>query len=79
MGARDAAAYIPAFPNGRIGLEIMRRLDLAGDELPSSLEAFLERHLGPETSAHVAAGLVGGVPGGFFIRPLPRQSSHLAG
>jgi hypothetical protein len=28
--------------------EIMRRLDLAGDELPSSLEAFMDRHLGPE-------------------------------
>jgi hypothetical protein len=28
--------------------EIMRRLDLAGDELPSSLEGFMDRHLGPE-------------------------------
>jgi hypothetical protein len=26
----------------------MRRLDLAGDEVPSSLEAVVERHLGPE-------------------------------
>lgn len=31
------------------------------------------------TTAHVAAGLVGRVPGGFFIRPLPRHSSQLAG
>ena len=31
-----------------VAREIMRRLDLAGDELPSSLEAFVERHLGPE-------------------------------
>jgi hypothetical protein len=31
-----------------IAREIMRRLDLAGDELPSSLEGFVERHLGPE-------------------------------
>jgi len=31
-----------------IAREIMRRLDLAGEELPSSLEAFAERHLGPE-------------------------------
>ena len=31
-----------------IAREIMRRLDLAGDELPSSLEAFVERHVGPE-------------------------------
>jgi hypothetical protein len=27
--------------------EIMRRLDLAGDELPSSFAGFVERHLGP--------------------------------
>jgi hypothetical protein len=26
----------------------MRRLGIAGDELPSLLEAFIERHLGPE-------------------------------
>jgi hypothetical protein len=31
-----------------VASEIMRRLDLAGDELPSSLEAFMDRHLGPE-------------------------------
>ena len=31
-----------------IAREIMRRLDLAGDELPSSLEGFMDRHLGPE-------------------------------
>jgi hypothetical protein len=26
----------------------MRRLDLAGQELPSSIEAFVERHLGSD-------------------------------
>ena len=31
-----------------VAREIMRRLDLAGRELPSSLEEFIERHLGPE-------------------------------
>jgi hypothetical protein len=28
--------------------EIMRRFGLAGDELPSSLEAFGDQHLGPD-------------------------------
>jgi hypothetical protein len=31
-----------------IAREIMRRLDLAGNEMPSSLRAFVERHVGPE-------------------------------
>jgi hypothetical protein len=31
-----------------VAREIMRRFDLAGVELPSSLEGFVERHLGPE-------------------------------
>jgi len=31
-----------------IAREIMRRLDLAGQELPSSIEAFVERHLGSD-------------------------------
>ena len=31
-----------------IAREIMRRLGLAGDELQSSLEGFVESHLGPE-------------------------------
>jgi hypothetical protein len=31
-----------------IAREIVRRLGLAGDELPSSLEAFVDRHLGPD-------------------------------
>jgi hypothetical protein len=31
-----------------IAREILRRLDLAGDELPSSLETFVKRHVGPE-------------------------------
>jgi hypothetical protein len=26
----------------------MRRLDLAGDALPSSIAAFVDRHLGPD-------------------------------
>jgi hypothetical protein len=31
-----------------IAREIVRRFDLAGDELPLSLEGFVEQHLGPE-------------------------------
>ena len=31
-----------------IAREIMRRRGLAGDELPSSLEGFVDRHLGPD-------------------------------
>jgi hypothetical protein len=31
-----------------IAREIMRRLGLAGDGLPSSLEAFVDSHLGPD-------------------------------
>jgi hypothetical protein len=30
-----------------VALEIQRRVDLAGDELPSSIEAFIETHAGP--------------------------------
>jgi hypothetical protein len=31
-----------------IAREILRRLDLAGHELPSSIETFVDRHLGPD-------------------------------
>jgi hypothetical protein len=31
-----------------VALEIQRRLDLAGDELPSSLAAFVDSHVGPD-------------------------------
>jgi hypothetical protein len=31
-----------------IAREIIRRVGLAGDELPSSLEAFVDSHLGPD-------------------------------
>jgi hypothetical protein len=31
-----------------IATEIMRRLGVAGDELPSSLEAFVDRYLGSD-------------------------------
>ena len=31
-----------------VALEIMRRLDLAGDALPSSIAAFVDSHLGPD-------------------------------
>ena len=31
-----------------IAREVMRRLDLAGDELPPALEAFVDLHLGPD-------------------------------
>jgi|SRR6266852_3236031 len=30
-----------------VALEIQRRLDLAGDDLPFSIEAFIEMHAGP--------------------------------
>jgi len=30
-----------------VALEIQRCVDLAGDELPSSIEAFIETHAGP--------------------------------
>jgi hypothetical protein len=31
-----------------VAREILRRLDLAGDALPSSIAAFVDRHLGPD-------------------------------
>jgi hypothetical protein len=31
-----------------IAREILRRLDLAGDELPSCIEGFIARHVGPD-------------------------------
>jgi hypothetical protein len=31
-----------------IAREIMRRLDLTGDELPAAVEAFIDQHLGPD-------------------------------
>jgi hypothetical protein len=31
-----------------IAREILRRLDLAGQELPASIAAFVDRHLGPD-------------------------------
>ena len=31
-----------------IALEILRRADLAGHELPSSIQAFVDSHLGPD-------------------------------
>ena len=31
-----------------VGREILRRLDLAGDALPSSIAAFVDSHLGPD-------------------------------
>ena len=31
-----------------VAREIMRRLGLAGDQVPSSLERFVDRHLGPD-------------------------------
>ena len=38
--ARDVSADVAR--------EIMRRLGVAGDELPSSLEGFVDQHLGPD-------------------------------
>jgi hypothetical protein len=31
-----------------IAREVVRRLDLAGDELPSALESFVDQHVGPD-------------------------------
>jgi hypothetical protein len=31
-----------------IAREIIRRLDLAGDELPAAIETFVDQHLGPD-------------------------------
>lgn len=31
-----------------VAREVMRRLDLAGDELPSALESFVDQHVGPD-------------------------------
>jgi hypothetical protein len=31
-----------------IAREIMRRLDITGDELPSALKSFIDQHLGPD-------------------------------
>src|SRR5712672_1927139 len=35
-----------------VALEIQRRLDLAGDELPSSIEAFIDMHAARRASCH---------------------------
>jgi hypothetical protein len=39
-----------------IALEILRRADLTGQELPSSIKAFVDNYLGT-TAAHIAAAL----------------------
>jgi hypothetical protein len=36
---------------------LMRRLDLAGDEMPSSLGAFVERHVWARATAYLATGM----------------------
>ena len=36
-----------------VAREILRRADLAGQELPSSIAAFVDRHLGPDKSRQV--------------------------
>src|SRR5712675_3534162 len=51
-----------------VALEIQRRVDLAGDALPSSIEAFIETHTGPSRQTVTATQL--GVMGSrvFLIR-----------
>ena len=41
-----------------VAQEILRRLDLKGDDVPSALEAFIERHTGPDRqlTLRLAAG-----------------------
>jgi hypothetical protein len=39
-----------------IAREIMRRIGVAGDELPSSLEGFVDQHLGPDRQLTLRLG-----------------------
>jgi hypothetical protein len=40
-----------------VAREILRRLDLAGHDLPSSIQAFVDSHLGPDRQLTFAADL----------------------
>jgi hypothetical protein len=51
----------------RIAIEITRRLGLAGEELPSSLEAFVDRHRGGLPDEF-------GILRGQFFEPVDRRS-----
>jgi hypothetical protein len=46
-----------------IAREIMRRFGLAGDELPSSLEAFVDEHLSPDAYISRVMGTPAGLRG----------------
>src|ERR1700730_19344698 len=46
--AEDASEYVAR--------EILRRLDLAGDALPSSIEAFVDRHVGQDRQLKLRLG-----------------------
>jgi hypothetical protein len=46
--AFDTGEHWPEDASEDVAREIMRRLDLAGDALPSSIAAFVDRHLGPD-------------------------------
>ena len=46
--AFNVAEYWARDVSEDIAREIMRRVGLAGDELPSSLEGFVDSHLGPD-------------------------------
>jgi hypothetical protein len=46
--AFDTGEHWPDDASEDVAREIMRRLDLAGDALPSSIAAFVDRHLGPD-------------------------------
>src|SRR5450755_4263408 len=46
--AFDTAEHWAEDTSEEVAREIMRRLDLDGDALPSSIAAFVDRHLGPD-------------------------------
>jgi hypothetical protein len=52
--AFDTGEHWPEDASEDVAREIMRRLDLAGREMPSSIEAFIERHSGLDRQLSLA-------------------------